>query len=350
VVPALHGVDHGRGDLCVAQQEIEDPAAQGVLEQQRVDGGDGHEGVVGPHQPLGCEDVDVGMEGEVLAERLQGENQARRVLGLAGRHTHHVGDGTGGGAREIGEQAAVVAEVEPQALGDAEDHLAMRDWEEDLFDEVGGGECGAAGGTGGAEPAAAAGESEQAFGSAGVAVQDPPVPGCREGFVQPAFACMRAPCDDSFRSSSRSHDARKRLLFTSASALQKALRVGYRPHYLGEAQVVAADGTVLARRAREEGEGIAVARLTLAPAAPAETLPDRFWIPELPLVARAVWRYQNAHGTRAYQRVKAARGFAWQEPGWERAHAALTGRPTVASGAGGDAAASAGEGAGAGVA
>jgi len=45
-------------------------AAQGVLGQQRVDGGDGDEGVVGPHQPLGCEDVDVGMEGEVLAERL----------------------------------------------------------------------------------------------------------------------------------------------------------------------------------------------------------------------------------------------------------------------------------------
>ena len=33
VVPALHGVDHGRGDLCAAQQKIEDAAAQGVLEQ-----------------------------------------------------------------------------------------------------------------------------------------------------------------------------------------------------------------------------------------------------------------------------------------------------------------------------
>ena len=109
-------------------------------------------------QPLGCEDVDVGMEGEVLAERLQGENQARRTLVFAGRDAHHVGDGAGGGAREIGEQAAVVAEVEPQALGDGENHLAMRDGEEDLFYEVGGGECGAAGGTGGAEPAAAAGD------------------------------------------------------------------------------------------------------------------------------------------------------------------------------------------------
>jgi len=47
----------------------------------------------------------------------------------------------------------------------------MRDWEEDLFDYVGGGECGATGGAGGAEPAAAAGESEQALGSAGVTAQ-----------------------------------------------------------------------------------------------------------------------------------------------------------------------------------
>jgi len=149
-------------------------------------------GTAGDHekneQPLGCEDVDVGMEGEVLAERLQGENQARRTLVFAGRDAHHVGDGAGAGSREIGEQAAVVAEVEPQALGDGEDHLAMRDGEENLFYEVGGGECGAAGGTGGAEPAAAAGESEQALAAAGITAQ-----ACEAGRQASRSACRNAP-------------------------------------------------------------------------------------------------------------------------------------------------------------
>jgi hypothetical protein len=38
------------------------------------------------------------------------------------------------------------------------------------------------------------------------------VPGCRAGFVQRAFTCMRARRAGSLRSPSRSHDARKRLL------------------------------------------------------------------------------------------------------------------------------------------
>ena len=108
--------------------------------------------------------------------------------------------------------------------------------------------------------------------------------------------------------------------------------VSYPSHYLGEAQIVAADGTVLARRTHEEGEGVALARLALVPAAPVEPLPDRFWIPELPLVARVLWRYQNAHGARAYRRVRAARGFNWQQQGWERMGAApLAQRPMPAA-------------------
>ena len=91
----------------------------------------------------------------------------------------------------------------------------------------------------------------------------------------------------------------------------------YRSHYLGEAQIVAADGTVLARRLYEEGEGVILARVTLAASQTAEPLPERFWIPDLPAWARAMWTWQNAHGAREYRRVKAAGGFNWQQPGWE---------------------------------
>lgn len=92
----------------------------------------------------------------------------------------------------------------------------------------------------------------------------------------------------------------------------------YRSHYLGEAQIVAADGTVLARRLYEEGEGVILARVTLGASQPVEPLPERFWIPELPAWTRAMWTYQNSHGAREYRRVKAARGFNWQQAGWDR--------------------------------
>jgi len=95
----------------------------------------------------------------------------------------------------------------------------------------------------------------------------------------------------------------------------------YRSHYLGEAQIVAADGTLLARRLFEEGEGVILARVTPAASDGSDPVPDRFWIPDLPAWARAMWSYQNAHGAREYQRAKAAGKFNWQQPGWEQVHA-----------------------------
>jgi len=125
----------------------------------------------------------------------------------------------------------------------------------------------------------------------------------------------------------------------------------YPSRYLGEAQIVAADGTVLARRTFEEGEGIALACVTLASAAAREPLPDRFWIPELPLLARGLWHYQNAHGARAYRRVKATRGFSWQRPGWDSGGATpLAERPGATGGASGTAVPSPGDAAKAGTA
>ncbi len=100
----------------------------------------------------------------------------------------------------------------------------------------------------------------------------------------------------------------------------------YRSHYLGEAQIVAADGTLLARRLLEEGEGVILARVTLGSGPASDVLPERFWIPDLPLWARALWTQQNAHGVREYERVKAAGGFSWQQAGWDRVHAACESR------------------------
>ncbi|MBC7229786.1 MAG: carbon-nitrogen hydrolase family protein [Actinobacteria bacterium] len=78
----------------------------------------------------------------------------------------------------------------------------------------------------------------------------------------------------------------------------------YRSCYLGETMVVDATGEVLARLSREDGEGVAVADVQPGRIAPVEDPPDRFWIPDLPWLIRAVWGYQNLHGRWYYRRAK----------------------------------------------
>jgi len=92
--------------------------------------------------------------------------------------------------------------------------------------------------------------------------------------------------------------------------------VPWRPfnsYYLGETQIVAADGTILARRTFEQGEGIVIAEVSLGDPEPLDPLPRGFWIPDLPLWMRAAWTYQNFHGKRAYRRMKQAQEFGWQK-------------------------------------
>ena len=67
--------------------------------------------------------------------------------------------------------------------------------------------------------------------------------------------------------------------------------------------IVDADGSVLAHRSREEGEGRAIADVRVGGIEPSEDPPDRFWIPELPLLIRFAWAYQNLHGRLYYRRA-----------------------------------------------
>jgi predicted amidohydrolase len=78
--------------------------------------------------------------------------------------------------------------------------------------------------------------------------------------------------------------------------------LSYDSFYLGEAQIVDAHGEILARRTRQEGEGILYADVIPGRIAPGEALADRYWIPEFPAVIRMAWSFQNAHGRRYYNR------------------------------------------------
>lgn len=56
----------------------------------------------------------------------------------------------------------------------------------------------------------------------------------------------------------------------------------FNSHFIGETVIVDGQGKVLARRTREDGEGVVLAdiRLGKVPGA-TEPIPDRFWIPDL---------------------------------------------------------------------
>jgi predicted amidohydrolase len=82
----------------------------------------------------------------------------------------------------------------------------------------------------------------------------------------------------------------------------------YRSRYLGEAQIVDGRGTVLARRAREEGEGVIVAEITPGPVeGDRDPIPDTFWIPQLWEPLLRAWEKENALGQYYYQNLRPAR-------------------------------------------
>ena len=76
----------------------------------------------------------------------------------------------------------------------------------------------------------------------------------------------------------------------------------YRSRFLGETQIVDGSGRLLARMDREEGEGYVTATLDLTQKhMTSEKIPERFWIPDLPLQFKLIWAYQNWHGKRYYR-------------------------------------------------
>ena len=89
--------------------------------------------------------------------------------------------------------------------------------------------------------------------------------------------------------------------------------VPYDTEFVGNTQIVDADGRVLAQRQAQEGPGIVVADLELGARAPRLPLESRFWIPELPLFLRAYWHQQNACGKTYYRQRGRAAGLAAME-------------------------------------
>jgi predicted amidohydrolase len=84
----------------------------------------------------------------------------------------------------------------------------------------------------------------------------------------------------------------------------------YRGFFQGGAVICDAAGTVLARRDRREGPGIAVADVSLGAVPPAAAIPDRFWMHRRGALPAFTWAYQRAHGRRWYARHALGRPVA----------------------------------------
>lgn len=80
--------------------------------------------------------------------------------------------------------------------------------------------------------------------------------------------------------------------------------VPYRSHFLGEAQIVDARGNILARMAREEGDGVVTAEIEPGRLVPLDPIPESFWIPRFHPLILAFWHYQRWHGRRHYRRAR----------------------------------------------
>ena len=80
----------------------------------------------------------------------------------------------------------------------------------------------------------------------------------------------------------------------------------YEGHYEGPTGIYAADGTALAERSSDEGEGVVVADVPWGAAQPSLPTPDRFWLHRRGPLPAFVWSYQRRHGRRMYRRARPA--------------------------------------------
>jgi predicted amidohydrolase len=90
------------------------------------------------------------------------------------------------------------------------------------------------------------------------------------------------------------------------NCLWPGLPAVYSGHYEGGASITAADGRLLAFRAREEGPGVVVADVA-ADRSEGSDPPERFWLHRRGAVAALAWAYQNPLGRRHYRRTRERR-------------------------------------------
>ena len=83
-------------------------------------------------------------------------------------------------------------------------------------------------------------------------------------------------------------------------------------HLVGESQICAADGSILARLTLADGEGHVAADVEIGEPEPLDPIADRYWIPGFSVMTHIAWHALNAHGRVWYRRLHARGEFPWQ--------------------------------------
>ncbi|KZS67386.1 hypothetical protein A4G26_27185 [Mycobacterium kansasii] len=88
-------------------------------------------------------------------------------------------------------------------------------------------------------------------------------------------------------------------------------RLPYRTTFVGATQIMDGWGRVVAQRNTQEGPGVVVGEVQLGQVRTAGSIavPDRFWIPKLPVLHRLYWAHQNWACKGMYQRVGRTKGL-----------------------------------------
>jgi len=77
----------------------------------------------------------------------------------------------------------------------------------------------------------------------------------------------------------------------------------YQSYFLGETQIVDGTGKQLARMSQSDGDGFVTANIDIKQKNMlSESIPDSFWIPDLPVQLKMIWAFQNWHGKRYYRK------------------------------------------------
>jgi len=154
------------GDFVVAD---EFGGVEGVEESVAEEFGELGEAVIGQtveaalviEEPMGGEDVEVGMEDEVVAERVDGGGGGEAAVREVEHGAEGVAQAGGGGVEEVSEEVAAFAEDRAKEFRNGEDELTVGNGQADVVGDPAGGLEGPALVAGGTEVAGLAGEGEQ---------------------------------------------------------------------------------------------------------------------------------------------------------------------------------------------
>ena len=144
-------------------QGLEETVAEEFDGGGEVFGGHAVEAAVGGEEAVSGEDVEVGVEDEVVAKGVDGGDGSEFAIGEIEAGAEDFLEGFGGGFEEEVEEVSAFAEDAAEDFWDGEDELAVGDFVTDGGGDPIGGLADAALVAGGAEVAAFAGESENAF-------------------------------------------------------------------------------------------------------------------------------------------------------------------------------------------